>query len=37
VSVLVVAVEGRTARGFGEVPAFNRGRYAEHWFATTIG
>ena len=22
--------------GFGEVPAFNRGRYAEHWFAKTL-
>ena len=22
--------------GFGEVPAFNRGPYAEHWFAKTL-
>jgi hypothetical protein len=23
--------------GFAEVPAFNRGRYAEHWFAKMLG
>jgi hypothetical protein len=33
---LVEARDLYTALGYGEVPAFGSGRYAEHWFAKSL-